>query len=326
MGGATAIIIARHTPKAPLEPSSYSHCRSSQEPAQRILESKKGSNKNRGEVWGRRRWCWRGRPVCEDHSLAHSHTQGVLWSSSLTTFLERGVWGHGEVVAGCPARLRSGGGRSRGRGGMRGDVRQEGGADWWAEADSLLRIHTLPQEHTWCNCILQNLFFPPCSPGRFMAVFSCFLWMLSKANCFPTLAVPLSSLPRLVSWLGLQKWALLLAFLFNQMWEGLIQKAKDGGLDVIQTYVFWNGHEPTPGNVRNFTPSALPFRCHHYELIQDSDGIFSLPAVLFRREVRFGQVHKDGPESRSVCTSPHRSLHLWRVELRVFLHFLKSPP
>lgn len=33
------------------------------------------------------------------------------------------------------------------------------------------------------------------------------------------------------------------------MWEGLVQKAKDGGLDVIQTYVFWNGHEPSPGNV-----------------------------------------------------------------------------
>ncbi|CAN6539318.1 unnamed protein product [Malus baccata var. baccata] len=33
-----------------------------------------------------------------------------------------------------------------------------------------------------------------------------------------------------------------------QMWEGLIQKAKDGGLDVIDTYVFWNGHEPSPGN------------------------------------------------------------------------------
>jgi hypothetical protein len=47
---------------------------------------------------------------------------------------------------------------------------------------------------------------------------------------------------------------LLHAFIFNQMWEGLIQKAKDGGLDVIQTYVFWNGHEPTPGNVKNFTP------------------------------------------------------------------------
>ncbi|CAK7352640.1 unnamed protein product [Dovyalis caffra] len=33
-----------------------------------------------------------------------------------------------------------------------------------------------------------------------------------------------------------------------EMWPDLIQKAKDGGVDVIQTYVFWNGHEPTPGN------------------------------------------------------------------------------
>ncbi|KAI3979478.1 hypothetical protein MKX01_001670 [Papaver californicum] len=33
-----------------------------------------------------------------------------------------------------------------------------------------------------------------------------------------------------------------------EMWGDLIQKAKDGGLDVIQTYVFWNGHEPSPGN------------------------------------------------------------------------------
>ncbi|KAL3532612.1 hypothetical protein ACH5RR_006133 [Cinchona calisaya] len=32
-----------------------------------------------------------------------------------------------------------------------------------------------------------------------------------------------------------------------QMWPDLIQKAKDGGLDVIQTYVFWNVHEPSPG-------------------------------------------------------------------------------
>ncbi|KAL2501329.1 Beta-galactosidase 12 [Forsythia ovata] len=32
-----------------------------------------------------------------------------------------------------------------------------------------------------------------------------------------------------------------------QMWPDLIKKAKDGGLDVIQTYIFWNGHEPSPG-------------------------------------------------------------------------------
>ncbi|GFP95157.1 beta-galactosidase 3 [Phtheirospermum japonicum] len=34
----------------------------------------------------------------------------------------------------------------------------------------------------------------------------------------------------------------------SQMWEDLIVKAKNGGLDVIDTYVFWNGHEPSPGN------------------------------------------------------------------------------
>lgn len=33
-----------------------------------------------------------------------------------------------------------------------------------------------------------------------------------------------------------------------EMWEGLIQKAKDGGLDVIDTYVFWNAHEPSPSH------------------------------------------------------------------------------
>ncbi|KAL6499878.1 Beta-galactosidase 3 [Orobanche gracilis] len=32
-----------------------------------------------------------------------------------------------------------------------------------------------------------------------------------------------------------------------EMWEDLIKKAKEGGLDVIETYVFWNGHEPSPG-------------------------------------------------------------------------------
>ncbi|CAA2956742.1 beta-galactosidase-like [Olea europaea subsp. europaea] len=32
-----------------------------------------------------------------------------------------------------------------------------------------------------------------------------------------------------------------------EMWPDLIQKAKEGGLNVIRTYVFWNGHEPEPG-------------------------------------------------------------------------------
>ncbi|PNX86804.1 beta-galactosidase 8-like protein [Trifolium pratense] len=38
-----------------------------------------------------------------------------------------------------------------------------------------------------------------------------------------------------------------------QMWPELIQKSKDGGLDVIETYVFWNLHEPVKGQVHTFS-------------------------------------------------------------------------
>lgn len=36
---------------------------------------------------------------------------------------------------------------------------------------------------------------------------------------------------------------------YFQMWPDLIEKAKHGGLNVIQTYVFWNVHEPIKGEV-----------------------------------------------------------------------------
>lgn len=32
-----------------------------------------------------------------------------------------------------------------------------------------------------------------------------------------------------------------------EMWPDLISKSKEGGVDVIETYVFWNGHEPSKG-------------------------------------------------------------------------------
>lgn len=46
------------------------------------------------------------------------------------------------------------------------------------------------------------------------------------------------------------------------MWEDLINKAKEGGLDVVETYVFWNVHEPSPGNVLHFsTTISLQLAC-----------------------------------------------------------------
>lgn len=35
-----------------------------------------------------------------------------------------------------------------------------------------------------------------------------------------------------------------------QMWSDILDKARRGGLNVIQTYVFWNIHEPVEGKVR----------------------------------------------------------------------------
>jgi beta-galactosidase GanA len=34
------------------------------------------------------------------------------------------------------------------------------------------------------------------------------------------------------------------------MWPKLIERAKEGGLNTIETYVFWNAHEPEPGKVK----------------------------------------------------------------------------
>lgn len=64
-------------------------------------------------------------------------------------------------------------------------------------------------------------------------------------------------------------------FLFGlqQMWPDLIQKAKEGGLDVIETYVFWNGHEPEPGKVmEDYIFTQISF-CSSSSSIENSSKI-----------------------------------------------------
>lgn len=47
---------------------------------------------------------------------------------------------------------------------------------------------------------------------------------------------------------------------FPQMWPEIIRKAKEGGINVIQTYVFWNIHEPVQGQVIKRDKSRI---CYH---------------------------------------------------------------
>ena len=44
------------------------------------------------------------------------------------------------------------------------------------------------------------------------------------------------------------------------MWPGLVQTAKEGGVDAIDTYVFWNGHEIAPSVVSRFFNSQIAGR------------------------------------------------------------------
>lgn len=60
------------------------------------------------------------------------------------------------------------------------------------------------------------------------------------------------------------------------MWPDLIQKSKDGGVDVIETYVFWNLHEPVRGQVLFF---SLSF---HFHIVLMS--LFTLHFVSFQNE------------------------------------------
>ncbi|KAH9781230.1 Beta-galactosidase 16 [Citrus sinensis] len=61
------------------------------------------------------------------------------------------------------------------------------------------------------------------------------------------------------------------------MWPSLISKAKEGGLDVIQTYVFWNLHEPQPGKIEN-----------EYQMVENAFGERGPPYIKWAAEMAVG--------------------------------------
>jgi hypothetical protein len=94
------------------------------------------------------------------------------------------------------------------------DVRSQSAGDRWQAAGLDLRLHSLPSQHS-----------------------------RGAAKCYSDSALSLSlSEARSLFWLLI--WLMLL-----QMWPDLVKKSKDGGLDVIETYVFWNLHEPVRNQV-----------------------------------------------------------------------------
>ncbi|KAG1335411.1 Beta-galactosidase [Cocos nucifera] len=93
------------------------------------------------------------------------------------------------------------------------------------------------------------------------------------------------------------------------MWPDLIQKAKDGGLDVIQSYVFWNGHEPSPGQAatEKFTAKIVS--------MMKAEGLFEWqggPIILSQVENEFGPMEYNGG-------APAKAYANWAAQMAVSL-------
>lgn len=94
------------------------------------------------------------------------------------------------------------------------------------------------------------------------------------------------------------------------MWPDIIKKSKEGGLNVIQTYVFWNGHEPQYGKVKLALNDATGWTYDSPIYMKWFGRAMWLPAtVQLWREIRLGQVHQAGAEARDVRDPSARSLH-----------------
>ena len=131
-----------------------------------------------------------------------------------------------------------------------------------------------------------------------------------------------------------KKKALFLLFIFVfkvwvflvllQMWPDLIQKAKEGGLDVIQTYVFWNGHEPQPGKVMDngscFSFLWINVYIYGIEYLNYVHWYFLFVIVLLWGELWSGKIYQAGEASWPLCSSQDWSLCLCWVELWVILN------
>ncbi|XP_021667108.2 beta-galactosidase 5 isoform X2 [Hevea brasiliensis] len=95
-----------------------------------------------------------------------------------------------------------------------------------------------------------------------------------------------------------------------ETWEDLIRKAKDGGLDVIDTYVFWDVHEPSPGNVamQGFTQKIVEMMKNE-KLFASQGG----PIILSQIENEYG------PESKALGSAGHAYIN-WAAKMAVGLN------
>ncbi|KAF8111932.1 hypothetical protein N665_0070s0002 [Sinapis alba] len=66
------------------------------------------------------------------------------------------------------------------------------------------------------------------------------------------------------------------------MWPDLIKKGKEGGLDAIETYVFWNAHEPTRHEGLYGVLRIGPYACAEWNYGGFPMWLHNMPGMVFR--------------------------------------------
>ncbi|KAB2049936.1 hypothetical protein ES319_A13G210800v1, partial [Gossypium barbadense] len=67
-----------------------------------------------------------------------------------------------------------------------------------------------------------------------------------------------------------------------QMWPDLIRKAKEGGLDAVETYVFWNAHEPARHQSLYAILRIGPYTCAEWNYGGFPIWLHSMPGISLR--------------------------------------------
>ena len=139
-----------------------------------------------------------------------------------------------------------------------------------------------------------------------------------KLRAFDRIWVEL--LAMIVVWFGkCLSWEFLLLIEVDfilQMWPSLVQTAKEGGCNAIESYVFWNGHEPSPGKVSVFVELCV----HHQILFANQDPVFVVWfVVLFWWTVWYSEVHQDCSASWNAYDRAYWPFCCCWVELRVMI-------
>ncbi|KAH9717180.1 Beta-galactosidase 10 [Citrus sinensis] len=102
------------------------------------------------------------------------------------------------------------------------------------------------------------------------------------------------------------------------MWPGLVQKAKEGGVNTIESYVFWNGHELSPGKARMYMILRIgPFVAAEYNYGGIPVWLHYIPGTVFRNDTEPFKVENEYGYYESFYGEGGKRYALWAAKMAV---------